>query len=140
MLLRAGRLRLFKRISVFFELFHLSPHLFSTAPPLPSCSPFNFAASHLSTPNLHTIPHPPTSLPPGRNVLEDCLASGRPLLIENVEEELDPVLDPVLERRYMRKGGCTARCCTAGWVSSLYGQSRGCACRVDAWADMFLNS
>ncbi|KAI3432720.1 hypothetical protein D9Q98_004263 [Chlorella vulgaris] len=39
-----------------------------------------------------------------RNVLEDCLASGRPLLIENVEEELDPVLDPVLERRYMRKG------------------------------------
>jgi hypothetical protein len=37
-------------------------------------------------------------------VLEECLVNGRPLLVENVEEELDPVLDPVLERRYIRKG------------------------------------
>lgn len=29
---------------------------------------------------------------------------GKPLLIENIEEELDPVLDPVLERRVIRKG------------------------------------
>ena len=28
----------------------------------------------------------------------------RPMLIENIEEELDPVLDPVLERRYVCKG------------------------------------
>ena len=26
------------------------------------------------------------------------------MLIENIEEELDPVLDPVLERRYVKKG------------------------------------
>ena len=39
-----------------------------------------------------------------RNHLEDCLSFGKPLLIENIEEELDPVLDPVLERRYLRKG------------------------------------
>lgn len=26
------------------------------------------------------------------------------MLIENVEQELDPVLDPVLERRFLRKG------------------------------------
>ncbi|PSC73956.1 flagellar outer dynein arm heavy chain gamma [Micractinium conductrix] len=39
-----------------------------------------------------------------RNVLEECLTFGKPLLIENIEEELDPVLDPVLEKRYIRKG------------------------------------
>ena len=32
------------------------------------------------------------------------MSSGKPLLIENIEEELDPVLDPVLERRIIRKG------------------------------------
>ena len=34
---------------------------------------------------------------------QDCLATGKPLLIENIEEELDPVLDPVLERRVIRQ-------------------------------------
>ena len=36
--------------------------------------------------------------------MQDCLSFGKPLLIENIEEELDPVLDPVLERRYVKKG------------------------------------
>lgn len=39
-----------------------------------------------------------------RNVLEECLAAGLPLLIENVEEEVDPVLDALLERRFVRRG------------------------------------
>lgn len=30
-------------------------------------------------------------------------AFGKPLLIENIEEELDPLLDPVLERRVIKK-------------------------------------
>ena len=36
--------------------------------------------------------------------VQDCMSTGKPLLIENIEEELDPVLDPVLERRVIRKG------------------------------------
>jgi dynein heavy chain len=39
-----------------------------------------------------------------RGALEDCLSAGRSLVIENVEEEVDPLLDPVLEKRVVRKG------------------------------------
>ena len=44
--------------------------------------------------------------PPGNVCLDvqDCLSFGKPMLIENIEEELDPVLDPVLEHRYVKKG------------------------------------
>jgi dynein heavy chain len=39
-----------------------------------------------------------------RNILEDCLSNGKPMIVENIEEDLDPLLDPVLEKRYIRKG------------------------------------
>ncbi|KAJ0182474.1 hypothetical protein K1T71_001843 [Dendrolimus kikuchii] len=39
-----------------------------------------------------------------RNHIEDCVSLGRPMLIEDVAEELDPALDDILERNYIKIG------------------------------------
>ena len=39
-----------------------------------------------------------------RNSLEDCMGFGKPLLLANVENKLDPVLDPVLDKAFIKKG------------------------------------
>lgn len=36
--------------------------------------------------------------------LKFCLENGKTLIVENIENEVDSMLDPVMEKQYIRKG------------------------------------
>jgi hypothetical protein len=55
-----------------------------------------------------------------RNHLEDCLSFGKPLLIENIEEELDPLLDPVSGE------SSVIPCCNYNHICSIHKQAGRC--------------
>lgn len=39
-----------------------------------------------------------------RNIIEDAITKGVPVLIENVEEDIDPIFDDILEQNFIQKG------------------------------------
>jgi len=41
-------------------------------------------------------------------ILENCIRLGHPVMIENVREELDPAIEPLLQKQIFKKGNTSS--------------------------------
>jgi len=62
--------------------------------------------------------------------LENSIQFGTPVLLENVGEELDPLLEPLLLKQTFKQSGVEVMKCTSSYLTSKFESKRFTNCGV----------